>query len=236
MPKQPTTKRKIGRPLKFTPAMVNRICDIIASGQSLRTACKRVGVSKSVAQRWFIRDETYRDQYARAMEARADHYNDEQIEIADDVSGDTIAGKNGGTMPNQAAVRRAEVRIQTRQWFMARMAPKKYGDKQQIEHTGTIIHELQERMDEIQARRERPVIDVAPEPLPLPAIEHRPIAREHKTTISQTAPDDGHGPVNRPPQYSSYGDYLKASAPKVDRNADAQQAYADWVKKRNGQG
>ena len=69
---------------------------------------------------------------------QADHFADEIIEIADDASNDWMERerKDGSTeaVLNYEHVQRSRLRIDARKWLMARMAPKKYGDK--ITHTG----------------------------------------------------------------------------------------------------
>src|SRR4051794_16693229 len=64
----------------------------------------------------------------RARAAQADHFADEIIAIADDTSGDWIE-RDGELMVNHEHIQRSRLRVDARKWLMARMAPKKYGDK-----------------------------------------------------------------------------------------------------------
>ncbi|GLX62443.1 hypothetical protein KMU_04830 [Proteus vulgaris] len=80
--------------------------------------------SKATVFRWLSENAEFRDQYAKATEQRADALFEEILEIADDV------------LPDSAEVAKAKLRIDTRKWSLARMSPKKYGDKVTQEITG----------------------------------------------------------------------------------------------------
>lgn len=80
-------------------------------------------------------------QYAQAREAQADHYFDEMFEIADDGSNDwRERNRRGETVleENHEVVNRSRLRVDTRKWALARMSPKKYGERTEIDHSGTI--------------------------------------------------------------------------------------------------
>jgi hypothetical protein len=78
----------------------------------------------------------FSDQYARAREAQADSWADDIIQISDDGENDTYKDEDGHERTNQDVIARSRLRVDTRKWLMARMAPKKYGDKITQEHTG----------------------------------------------------------------------------------------------------
>lgn len=89
---------------------------------------------------WLRVHEDFVPQYTRARELQAEHFADELLEISDDGSNDWIerARQDGSveTVLNQEHVQRSRLRADTRKWLMARMAPKKYGDKLGLEHAG----------------------------------------------------------------------------------------------------
>ena len=66
---------------------------------------------------------------------------EEVIAIADDAAHDTVEGK-----PNPENVQRAKLRVNTRQWVMSRLLPKKYGNRVEIAHSDgeELIAALQE--------------------------------------------------------------------------------------------
>jgi len=77
-------------------------------------------------------------QYTRAREAQADALVEECMEIADDGTNDWMerrseaekgAGVSTGWTLNGEHVQRSRLRVDTRKWWAARLAPKKYGDK-----------------------------------------------------------------------------------------------------------
>ncbi|WP_368877345.1 ubiquitin carboxyl-hydrolase [Providencia vermicola] len=112
------TKTKMGRPSDYLPEVADDICALIADGESLRSVCKRKGMPNTTkVMRWLRENPDFREQYAKAMESRADAVFEELFDIADDVSEES------------AAVAKAKLRIDTRKWALSRMSPKKYGDK-----------------------------------------------------------------------------------------------------------
>lgn len=119
------TKAKTGRPSDYLPEVAADICSLLADGESLRKVCERPGMpGKATVFRWLSQHEEFRDQYAKATETRADAIFEEMFDIADNVAEEA------------AAVGKARLRIDTRKWALARMNPKKYGDKvsQEIDH------------------------------------------------------------------------------------------------------
>lgn len=122
------TKKKTGRPSDYLPEVAADICALLSDGESLRKVCERPGMpNKATVFRWLAVYEEFRDQYAQATETRADAIFEEMFDIAD------------GVAEESAAVGKARLRIDTRKWALARMNPKKYGDKvsQEIDHKST---------------------------------------------------------------------------------------------------
>lgn len=118
-------KIKTGRPSDYLPEVAADICSLLADGESLRKVCERQGMpNKATVFRWLAQHDEFRDQYVKATETRADGIFEEMFDIADEVAEEA------------AAVGKARLRIDTRKWALARMNPKKYGDKvsQEIDH------------------------------------------------------------------------------------------------------
>jgi terminase small subunit-like protein len=102
---------------------VEIICEHIASGQSLRAACKSDALpDKSTFLRWMEEDVELRRQYMRARELQADFFVDEIVEISD-------------TEDDPA---RARVRIDSRKWVAGKQAPKKYSERLGIDSNTTL--------------------------------------------------------------------------------------------------
>ena len=59
------------------------------------------------------------------------------MEIADDSTNDWVETKFGPQL-NREAIERTRLRIDARKWMMARILPKKYGDKLDLNHSGEV--------------------------------------------------------------------------------------------------
>lgn len=136
-----------GRPSLFSKQLGQDICLRISSGESLRSICRDLekrtpkGPDICTVLSWLYREEEeykeFRRNFDQAREMQAEVIFEEAMEIADDATKDSaqIQYKNKrGQMktmlqPNRVAVDRARLRVDTRKWFLARMAPKKFGEK-----------------------------------------------------------------------------------------------------------
>jgi len=85
-------------------------------------------------------------------------YADETMKIADDATDDVIQStdKHGNAIEisNPSAVRRAEVRIRTRQWMMSKIYSDLYGDKPLVEVTNNLQVNHIEQLDGARRRME----------------------------------------------------------------------------------
>lgn len=121
----------------YTPQMARKICEEIASGDSLRTICAKEGMPAcSTVFLWLTKHPEFSEQYVRAREAQADAMAEDILEIADDGRNDWVKTQEGGEAYNGDHVQRSKLRVDARKWLMSKMAPKKYGDKITQELTG----------------------------------------------------------------------------------------------------
>lgn len=119
------TVERPGRPSDYMPEVAEDICARLADGESLRSICKRPGMPNiRKVFRWLAESEDFRHQYAKATEVRADAIFEELFDIAD------------GVKEDNPAVAKARLQIDAQKWALARMAPKKYGDRVTQEITG----------------------------------------------------------------------------------------------------
>jgi hypothetical protein len=124
-----------GRPSSYSEDMADRICELIADGESLRSICKAEDMpAKSTVFKWLRDVPGFSDQYARARETQADAIFDEIIDISDDASNDWMErhdseGKSIGWQLNGDHVRRSQLRIDARKWMAGKIRPKVYGEK-----------------------------------------------------------------------------------------------------------
>lgn len=112
-----------GRPSDFTQEIAEKICAALAEGKSLREICRGEGMpAESTVRSWALDDrEGFFAQYTRARDIGLDCRADEVFEIADNATGDAA---------------RDRLRFDARRWYLSKLAPKKYGDKVQNEHSG----------------------------------------------------------------------------------------------------
>lgn len=102
--------------MEFNDDLASAICERLADGESLRSICRGDDMpNKATVFRWLAANKSFSDQYARAMEARADSHADDLVDIADDPTIDANDKR---------------VRIDARKWVAAKLRPKVYGDKQ----------------------------------------------------------------------------------------------------------
>lgn len=127
----------MGRPSEFTQEKADAICERLAAGESLRAICRDDGQpDNKTVLRWLEANEGFRQQYARARELQAEALFDEMLEIADDSSGDATTNGRGDTVMDAEFVQRSRLRVDTRKWYLSKLAPKKYGEKVEQEFTG----------------------------------------------------------------------------------------------------
>lgn len=119
-------KQKMGRPKAKWKSKANaeRIFEEMRNGKSLREICRDKNLPLNKVYEW-LNSEEFRDNYTDAQAARADYFFDEILSIADDCPSD------------KDEVAKARLRIEARKFAMARMSPKKYGEKVNVDLSGT---------------------------------------------------------------------------------------------------
>ncbi len=79
---------------------------------------------------------------------QAEHFAGEIIEIADASVNDRFTDDKGKVLVDHEVVARDRLRVETRKWLMARMAPKKYGDRMQ--HTGDLTVRYEDTLKDLE--------------------------------------------------------------------------------------
>lgn len=122
----------------MTPAMIDKVLEQVALFSLVRV-CSQPGMPNRTAflDRVAL-DPDLQKRYADAMAARVDKYAEETIEIADDGSNDTYVDADGNVKVDTDVVARSKLRIAARQWYASKIAPKKYGDKVDLNHGGQV--------------------------------------------------------------------------------------------------
>ena len=127
----------------YTAEIAHEICERLASGETLRSICRDEGMPhESTVRKWAREDrEGFSTQYARARDAGLDAIADELLAIADDATNDWMErlgdeGQPLGWQVNGEHVQRSRLRIDTRKWYLSKLAPKRYGEKTEHKITG----------------------------------------------------------------------------------------------------
>lgn len=128
----------MGRPTIYSEELAQTICESLMVGMSLRRICELDDMPAiSTVMQWLASNKSdFMEQYAHARQVQAEYLLDELIDIADDSSKDYVI-VDGQERLDQEHIQRAKLRIDTRKWNIEKLAPKRYGAKQQLEHTGS---------------------------------------------------------------------------------------------------
>ena len=142
------------RPSVFDEGALQRVCDALIEGMSIKQACKPDNMP-----RWqeiyleMQRDEDVRTAIAHAREAQQEVTADDIVDMADQAT------------PEDHNV--VKLRIWARQWRAAKLAPKKYGEKQSLEVTAdigqTAAAVLMDLTARAKAKQEHNLIDITPQ-------------------------------------------------------------------------
>lgn len=139
---EPKPKKPMGRPSTYSPELADRICAELACGNSMRTVCKAEDMpAMSTVFLWLRIHPEFTEQYAQAKAEAADALVEEMLDIADDGTNDWMEvhdqdGECAGYKINGEHVQRSKLRVDTRKWIAAKLKPKKYGEKVDLNHGG----------------------------------------------------------------------------------------------------
>ena len=112
------TKNKGGRPSTYSHELVTDFCKLLATGNTLRSLCAtdRFPTATTIYD-WLEKYPEFSEQYARARSQQADYYAEM---IIDEAFG-----------AHDASIGR--LRMDALKWAASKIAPKKYGDKIEVE-------------------------------------------------------------------------------------------------------
>ncbi|HAW7813118.1 TPA: DNA-binding protein [Escherichia coli] len=116
--KEPAAK-KVGRPHGYTEEKALEICELVADGQSINKISKLPGMpNRSTILKWFRDVPEFSTMYARAKDIGFEVLADEILDIADNE--DNV---------DKDKCRRSQLMIDTRKWLLAKLQPRKYGER-----------------------------------------------------------------------------------------------------------
>jgi hypothetical protein len=144
-------------PVEYTEELADEFCKRIALGRSLRSVCEDEDMpDASTVFLWKRTKSGFVERYARATEERGLTYGDRISDLIDAV------------LLGDYEVDRARLALDGLKWTAARLAPKQYGDKQQVEVTADlgataarVLMDLTQQARDAKAI-EHNVIDVTP--------------------------------------------------------------------------
>ena len=134
---------KRGRPTLYTEELAAEICERLAKGESLRSICRADHMPDERRARDWARnpEHPFSPQYALARDAGLDAMGEEILEISDNEVRDWRSVKDDkgnvtGVQVDGEHIQRSRLRVDTRKWYLSKLAPKRYGDRLAMEHSG----------------------------------------------------------------------------------------------------
>ena len=126
-------------PVPTPEEVFDSICADMSGGTPAYKACQAHGMHRMTFYRMIARDESARDKYARAKADGLDAIADEMYELADEcrMGEKTKETKDGTFTETGDMVERTRLQLDTRKWLLSKLAPKKYGDKVDIDLTAS---------------------------------------------------------------------------------------------------
>lgn len=120
--------------LEETPKGLDHICETFPELVTARTF-----------HRWLEKSPDLRQRYARAKERQADFLAAEVIRIADTpCKGIKVKTDSDGNkeVTEGDMIEHRRLQVDARKWLAGKLAPKKYGDKVEVENTGEVKHTI----------------------------------------------------------------------------------------------
>lgn len=127
----------------FSQVKADIICERLAMGESLNAICQEDEMpAESTVRTWVLNDvEGFAANYTRAREIGYEHHADLILDLADKSrKGVKRTVKANGDVEEVEGdmVERSRLQIDARKWILAKMLPKRYGDRLDLNHSGRI--------------------------------------------------------------------------------------------------
>lgn len=130
--------KKMGRPSKYTEELAQKICDLIREGKSERQICKMPNMPTAMTlRRWKEGNPDFCAQSARAREESAEKFNDELLDLQDELN-DQLQTRlmNGEDFP-KGAVEAYKVLMQEKARQAAWRDDSRYGNRKTVKVDAT---------------------------------------------------------------------------------------------------
>lgn len=119
--------------MAYSQEIADAICARLAEGESLNAICQTEGMpAESTVRSWALDDvEGFAAKYARAREIGYERLADEILRIADtpQPGTKTVSKATGIETTEGDMIEHRRLQVDARKWMLAKMLPKKYGDK-----------------------------------------------------------------------------------------------------------
>jgi hypothetical protein len=116
--KPPELRQQDGAKTTYTVAVAERICTMISKGRTITSICSDDDMpGLDAVYGWLRKQPAFAEAYARAREDQQDTFAAQIVDISD----------------TETDPQRARNRIDARKWHAAKTAPRKYGDKLELD-------------------------------------------------------------------------------------------------------
>jgi hypothetical protein len=121
----------MGKPRRDDEAeLKEEICKKISLGQTLSKICDGKADSgkpmpfRDCVYKWLESDDDFKTRYQQARVLQMESWADEILDIADNKDSDRYCDEYGNEKPNYEHINRSKLRIDTRKFLMAKIAPR----------------------------------------------------------------------------------------------------------------
>lgn len=119
-----------------TREKVEEICALLEQGEPLAVICRRSDMpSVRTVYNWQDADQSVKDRFQQARDIGEDAIAADCLVIADDSSGDYRVGEKGLLLDTDH-IQRSRLRVDTRLKLLAKWNPRRWGERQALEHSG----------------------------------------------------------------------------------------------------
>jgi len=136
---EPKLPAKRGRPSLYSEELADHICSRLAKGESLLSICSDDKMPcHSAVRAWAVDDYNgFYAKYARARDIGLEHHAELILKLADEIRPGqrTVSKATGMEVTELDQVERSKLQIDARKWYLSKIAPKRYGDKLEVDQT-----------------------------------------------------------------------------------------------------
>jgi hypothetical protein len=116
-----------------------QVCALVSSGMPVRQALAGLGVNPATFYAGLAgilpgQMDTGEDSSA-ARDKRYSHAKQDALRA---IADEAIALADAADIQSPAGVNKARLQVETRKWFLSKLAPKVYGDKLDVDHSGQV--------------------------------------------------------------------------------------------------